>query len=59
MVDEPKEQSNSDSNDEDAMMTREVQVSFKTTMPDRYQVPDSEITLSTASTSKELSQIVK
>ena len=28
-------------------------------MPDRYQVPDSEITLSTASSGKELSQIVK
>ena len=28
-------------------------------MPERYQVPDSEITLSTASTSKELTQIVK
>ena len=28
-------------------------------MPERYQVPDTEITLSTASTGKELTQIVK
>ena len=28
-------------------------------MPERYQVPDTEITLSTASTTKELTQIVK
>lgn len=56
LANEPKEQSGSDS---DAMMTREVQVSFKTTMPERYQVGDTEISLSTGSGTKELTQIVK
>ena len=56
---ELNEKANNETPEDDAMMTREVLVSFKTTMPEKYQVPDSEITLSTASTSKELTQVVK
>ena len=38
----------------------EVQCCFKTTLPDRFKVPDdTEISLSTSSTTKELTQIVK
>ncbi len=38
---EPKEESLSDSSQDDALMTREVQVIFKTTMPERYAVPET------------------
>ena len=40
-------------------MSMEVQCRFKTTMPEKYQVPDTEITLSAASTSKDLTSIVR
>ena len=42
-----------DESDKD-LMTKEVQVCFKTTMPDRYKVPETEITLSTGSSIKDM-----
>lgn len=44
-------------NDAD-MLTKEVQVCFKTTLPERYQVPDMEIAMSTAATGKQLTSVV-
>lgn len=40
-------------------MTAEVQVIFKTLLPEDYQVPDIQININTGSTNKELTQIVK
>ena len=44
---------------EDAGMTMEIQCRFVTGMPERYQVPEVEISLSTSSTAKDLTKIVK
>lgn len=38
-------------------MTAEVQVIFKTLLPEDYQVPDIQINISTGSTNKELTQV--
>ena len=43
----------------DAGMTMEIQCRFVTGMPERYQVPPVEISLSTSSTAKDLTKIVK
>ena len=40
-------------------MTMEIQCRFVTGMPERFQVPDIEISLSTDSTTKDLTKIVK
>ena len=40
-------------------MTMEIQCRFVTGMPERYQVPPVEINLSTDSTAKDLTKIVK
>ena len=44
---------------EDVQLSKEVQVCFKTTMPDKYQVPETEISLSTGSTAKQLTELVR
>lgn len=41
------------------VMTMEIQCRFVTGMPERYQVPPVEISLSTDSTAKELTKLVK
>ena len=38
-------------------MTAEVQVIFKTLLPEDYQVPDIQININTGSTNKELTQV--
>ncbi|TNV79220.1 hypothetical protein FGO68_gene6698 [Halteria grandinella] len=43
----------------DQQMTAEVQVVFKTNLPEDFQVPDVQINISASSTAKELTQIVK
>jgi hypothetical protein len=40
-------------------MSAEVQVIFKTTLPEEYQVPDVTININTGAGNKELTQIVK
>ena len=45
--------------DEENQMTMEVQCRFITGMPERFQVPPVEISLSTDSTAKDLTKIVK
>lgn len=40
-------------------MTAEVQVIFKTTLPEEYHVPDVTININTGAGNKELTQIVK
>ena len=47
-----------DTNNAEAM-TMEIQCRFVTGMPERYQVPPVEINLSTDSTAKDLTKIVK
>jgi hypothetical protein len=37
--------------------TAEVQVIFKTNLPDEYQVPDVQINVNTSSSNKELTQV--
>lgn len=45
---------------DDEKVTREVQCTFKTRLPESYQVDESvEIQLSTGSTNKDLTQVVK
>ena len=46
-------------NPEDEGMTMEIQCRFVTGMPERFQVPPTEISLSTSSTAKDLTKIVK
>eukprot|EP00347_Sterkiella_histriomuscorum_P003660 403363437 len=43
----------------DKQMTSEVQVTFKTNLPEEYQVPEVFISIATGSTNKELTQILK
>jgi hypothetical protein len=42
---------------ESTTMTAEVQVIFKTLLPEDYQVPDIQININTGSTNKELTQV--
>jgi hypothetical protein len=42
---------------ESTIMTAEVQVIFKTLLPEDYQVPDIQININTGSTNKELTQV--
>ena len=44
---------------EDEGMSMEVQCRFFTTMPERYQVPDTEINIASNATGKDLTKIVK
>jgi hypothetical protein len=43
---------------ESTTMTAEVQVIFKTLLPEDYQVPDIQININTGSTNKELTQVL-
>ena len=40
-------------------MTMEVQCRFTTSMPERYQVPQVEINITSSATAKDLTRIVK
>jgi hypothetical protein len=40
-------------------MTAEMQVVFKTSLPERYQVPEVQINMSTGAGNKDLTQVVR